>query len=168
MESFKPVIDEYYPILYKIGRSFTRTPADFEDLYQEMLIQVYKSLKNFRGQSKTSTFIYKVALNTAMTFNRNNKKKEQEVCTDDMTGLDHQDDSGGSGQEKEQNVELLYDAINELCKDERAMILLHLEGKQYDEIAAIMGISKSNTGVKLMRIRKRLQTILIRRGYERN
>jgi len=105
MESFKPVIDEYYPILYKIGRSYTRTPADFEDLYQEMLIQVYKSLKKFRGQSKTSTFIYKVALNTAMTFNRNNKKKEQEVCTDDMAGQDHQEDPGGSGQEAEQHIE---------------------------------------------------------------
>ncbi len=170
MESFKPIVDEYYPIFYKIARSFTRKPADFEDLYQEMLIQVYQSLKNFRAQSKMSTWIYKVALNTAMTYSRSSKKRKQEVETGDMGGLDRAEEVDGAArkEEKEREIEILYESINELKKDDRAMILLHLEGKQYDEIAEIMGISKSNTGVKLMRIKKRLQSILIRKGYEQN
>jgi RNA polymerase sigma-70 factor (ECF subfamily) len=85
-----------------------------------------------------------------------------------MSIWDRQDDSTDTAQERDKEVEMLYDAINELKKDERAMVLLHLEGKQYDEIAEIMGISQSNTGVRLMRIRKRLQSILIRKGYERS
>lgn len=168
MESFKSIIDEYHPILYKIGRSFTNTRSDFDDLYQEMLIQIYHSLDGFRRESKISTWLYKVALNTAMTYNRKNKKKKQEVQSDDMSIWDRQDDSTDTAQERDKEVEMLYDAINELKKDERAMVLLHLEGKQYDEIAEIMGISQSNTGVRLMRIRKRLQSILIRKGYERS
>mgnify|MGYP000040524090 FL=1 len=168
MESFKNIIDEYYPILYKIGRSFTNNRSDFDDLYQEMLIQIYHSLNGFRRESKISTWLYKVALNTAMTYNRKNKKKKREVQSDDMSLWDHQDDSTDTAQERDMEVEMLYDAINELKKDERAMVLLHLEGKQYDEIAQIMGISQSNSGVRLMRIRKRLQSILIRKGYERS
>lgn len=168
MESFKSIIDEYHPILYKIGRSFTNNRPDFDDLYQEMLIQIYHSLDGFRRESKISTWLYKVALNTAMTYNRKNKKKKREVQSDDMSIWDRQDDSTDTAQERDREVEMLYDAINELKKDERAMVLLHLEGKQYDEIAEIMGISQSNTGVRLMRIKKRLQSILIRKGYERS
>jgi RNA polymerase sigma-70 factor (ECF subfamily) len=170
MEYFKSIVEEYYPIFYKIARSFTRNSADFEDLYQEILIQVYQSLKNFREESKQSTWIYKVALNTAMTYSRGNKKKRREVETDDMASHDRgsQTDGPEKKEEEERKIEMLYESINKLNKDDRAMILLHLEGKQYDEIAEIMGISKSNTGVKLMRIRKRLQSILISKGYERN
>jgi RNA polymerase sigma-70 factor (ECF subfamily) len=167
MENFKPIIDEYHPILYKIGRSFTRHRADFDDLYQEMLIQIYQSLKSFRGEARISTWLYRVALNTAMTYNRNNHKKHNKVAATDMTELEQQEEPLSAAHDKDQRVEMLYQAINELKKDDRAMILLHLEGKQYDEIAEIMGISKTNTGVKLMRIRKRLQSILTRRGYER-
>jgi RNA polymerase sigma-70 factor (ECF subfamily) len=167
MEDFKSIIDAYHPILYKIGRSFTRHRADFDDLYQEMLIQIYQSLKSFRGESRMSTWLYRVALNTAMTYNRNNHKKNNEVAAADMAVLDSQQEPLSAAREKDQRVEMLYQAINELKKDERAMILLHLEGKQYGDISDIMGISKTNTGVKLMRIRKRLQTILTRKGYER-
>jgi RNA polymerase sigma-70 factor (ECF subfamily) len=103
-----------------------------------------------------------------MTYNRKNKKKKREVQSDDMSLWDSRDDSTDTEQKRDREVEMLYDAINELKKDERAMVLLHLEGKQYDEIAQIMGISQSNTGVRLMRIRKRLQSILIRKGYERS
>lgn len=167
MKDFKSIADEYYPILYKIGRSFTSNSADFEDLYQEMLIQIYDSLKNFRSESKLSTWIYRVALNTALTFNRSNKKKQTETYPDNWGNFEKEDKPETGAQDREASIELLYAAINELKKEEKAMILLHLEGKQYDEIADIMGISKTNTGVKLMRIKNRLQTILRRKGYER-
>lgn len=167
MEDFKSIIDAYYPILYKIGRSFTKDPADFDDLYQEMLIQVHDSLKSFRQDAKISTWIYRVALNTALTYSRSNKKKKNEFRTDNVKYFEQSDEADSGAYEREKKIELLYESINELKKEERAMILLHLEGKQYDEIADIMGISKSNTGVKLMRIKKRLQTILTEKGYER-
>ena len=167
MENFKAIIDEYHPILYKIGRSYTRHRADFDDLYQEMLIQIYQSLKSFRGESRMSTWLYRVALNTAMTFNRNNHKRQNEVAEADIARLERQEEPISEARKTDWDVEMLYEAIHELKKDDRAMILLHLEGKQYCDIADIMGISKTNTGVKLMRIRKRLQTILTRKGYER-
>jgi RNA polymerase sigma factor (sigma-70 family) len=72
MENFKEIIKEYHPILYKIGRVYTNDD-DFDDLYQEMLIAIWKALKNFRGDSKISTWLYKVALNTALTYQRKNK-----------------------------------------------------------------------------------------------
>lgn len=167
MKKFNQIIETHYPILYKIGRSYTRTNADFDDLYQEMLISVYDSLKSFREESKLSTWIYRVALNTALTYQRSNKKKSNEMPAEDLKQFGQEDSQGRDADGKEKKIELLYLSINELKKDERALILLHLEGKSYDEIADIMGISKSNTGVKLLRIKKQLQTILIRKGYER-
>lgn len=166
MEDFKSIVDEYYPIIYKIGRSFTNNSADFDDLYQEMLIQIHNSLKSFRSESKLSTWIYRVALNTALTFNRSDKKRQNETHTDDWEKIDREEDLESAAKERESKIEMLYTAINELKKEDRAIILLHLEGKQYDEISEIMGISQSNTGVKIMRIKNRLQTILRRKGYE--
>lgn len=166
MEDFKSIVDEYYPIIYKIGRSFTSNAADFDDLYQEMLIQIHDSLKSFRSESKLSTWIYRVALNTALTFSRSDKKRQSETYTDKWDKIDREEESDVAAQERESRIEMLYVAINELKKEDRAIILLHLEGKQYDEISEIMGISQSNTGVKIMRIKNRLQTILRRMGYE--
>lgn len=166
MEDFKSIVDEYYPIIYKIGRSFTSNAADFDDLYQEMLIQIHDSLKSFRSESKLSTWIYRVALNTALTFNRSDKKRQSETYTDKWDKIDREEESDVVAQERESRIEMLYAAINELKREDRAIILLHLEGKQYDEISEIMGISQSNTGVKIMRIKNRLQTILRRMGYE--
>ena len=166
MEDFKSIVDEYYPIIYKIGRSFTSNAADFDDLYQEMLIQIHDSLKSFRSESKLSTWIYRVALNTALTFSRSDKKRQSETHTDKWDKIDREEESDVAAQERESRIEMLYVAINELKKEDRAIILLHLEGKQYDEISEIMGISQSNTGVKIMRIKNRLQTILRRMGYE--
>jgi RNA polymerase sigma-70 factor (ECF subfamily) len=168
MEDFRTIVEEHYPILYKIGRSYTRTTADFDDLYQEMLISLYDSLKNFRQEAKLSTWIYRVALNTALTFQRDERKKSQEVKVEEQVLSGELDDQEGAYETREKQIEMLYESINELKKDDRAIILLHLEGKSYDEIAEIMGIGKSNTGVKLMRIKKQLQDILIRKGYERN
>jgi len=165
-EDFKSIVDEYYPIIYKIGRSFTSNSADFDDLYQEMLIQIHDSLKSFRSESKLSTWIYRVALNTALTFSRSDKKRQSETYTDKWDKIDREEESDVAAQERESRIEMLYAAINELKKEDRAIILLHLEGKQYDEISEIMGISQSNTGVKIMRVKNRLQTILRRMGYE--
>ncbi|MCF8330915.1 MAG: RNA polymerase sigma factor [Bacteroidales bacterium] len=167
MEDFKSVIDKYYPLLYKIGRSFTNNKADFDDLYQEMLIQVYHSMKQFKGKSKMSTWIYRVALNSAISYSRKHKRKEREISRDNFNLHENSSDEKNDVNEREKKIELLYESINELKKDERALILLHLEGKQYDEIAEIMGISRTNTGVKIMRIRKKLQRILTKKGYER-
>lgn len=167
MEPFKAIVDQYYPILYKIGRSFTRNQVDFDDLYQEMLIQIHASLQSFRSEAKLSTWLYRVALNTALTYNRNQKKSRHEVQTEDMGLLNEPDNDRHSSYEYRERIELLYASINELKKEDRAIILLHLEGKKSAEIAEILGISATNARVKFMRIKKQLQAILTRKGYER-
>lgn len=166
MENFKSIIDRYYGILYRIGRSYANNPADFEDLYQEMLIQIYEALKNFREEAKLSTYIYRVALNTALTYNRKSGKKKREAYPGSEASFERQDDNGDEAKKREQKIEMLYAGINELKKDERAIMLLHLEGKKYTEISEILGITETNARVKFMRIKKRLENILREKGYE--
>lgn len=166
---FKHIIDEYNGILYKIARSYTLGEADFKDLYQEMLIQLWKSYGRFRGESKISTWIYRVVLNTALTFQKKQNRKQA------INPIDHISfriaDQGRVGVEqvfqKEEKIELLYKCINQLGKDERAIILLHLDEKKYEEIAEIIGLTTSHVGVKLLRIKKQLFKLLNEQGYGR-
>lgn len=166
---FQHIIDQHYGILYKIGRAYTQDQADFEDLYQEMLIQLWQSFSRFQGNAKLSTFIYRVALNTALTHQRKAKRRV------DQAGLEEQlyrlpDNSAGETEEmkqQEQRINMLYDSINELKKEDRAIILLHLEGNSYEEMADVLGITVNNIGVRLLRVKKRLQKLLMARGYER-
>lgn len=170
MESgFQHIIDQHYGILYKIGRAYTRDQADFEDLYQEMLIQLWQSFPRFKGASKLSTFIYRVALNTALTHQRKAKREpraynleERAYRLADNSALETETE-----RQREQQVNLLYECINDLKKEDRAIILLHLEGNAYEEMAEIMGITVNNIGVRLLRVKKRLQKLLMAKGYER-
>jgi RNA polymerase sigma-70 factor (ECF subfamily) len=166
MSDFKQVIEEYYPILYKVGRLYSDNQSSFDDLYQEMLIQIYQSLNNFEGKSKLSTWIYRVALNTALTYRRNEKKKKREVPDETIGSFEMEDEAGEETRRREKQIELLYRSIRKLNPGDRGLIMLQLEGKQYDEIASIIGISKTNVGVKLMRVKKRLEKILREDGYE--
>lgn len=167
--AFRHIIDEHYGILFKIGRAYTRDDADFADLYQEILIQLWESYPRFKGQSKLSTWIYRVALNTALTHTRKEKRRPagHSIEKEAFRLSDDSQLQSEEQQQKERNIELLYQCINELKKDERAIILLHLDGNSYEETAQIMGISTSNVGVRLLRTKKKLQKRLIAKGYER-
>lgn len=166
---FQHIIDQHYGILYKIGRAYTQDQADFEDLYQEMLIQLWQSFPRFKGNSKLSTFIYRVALNTALTHQRKTKRRPDALNLEDqMYRLpDTSQDDMEVEQRRSAKVELLYESINELKKEDRAIILLHLEGNSYEEMADILGITINNIGVRLLRVKKRLQKRLIAKGYAR-
>jgi RNA polymerase sigma-70 factor (ECF subfamily) len=166
---FQHIIDQHYGILYKIGRAYTNDQADFEDLYQEMLIQLWQSFPRFQGASKLSTFVYRVVLNTALTHQRKNKRQVQAVGLEERAFRlpDTSQQESALEQEREQQINLLYDCINELKKEDRAIILLHLEGNAYDEMAEIMGITINNIGVRLLRVKKRLQKLLTAKGYAR-
>ncbi len=168
-KQFKNIIDQHNGILYKIGRSYTTEDADFKDLYQEMLIQLWKSLDKFQGNSKVSTWMYRVALNTALSYKRNQKRKKR---ADTLDHIGEKIACGGAAgieamNQKEQKIELLYKCINLLKKEERAIILLHLDGKKYEEIAEITGLTKNHVGVKIKRIKDRLQRLLKENNYGR-
>lgn len=154
--SFEDLIQEYHPIIYKMCRVYSDS-YDFEDLYQEILIAIWKSMSSFHGKAKWSTWIYRVALNTAMTYERNNKKSKTFFHVDNELI-----ERSGSPEKQEQSIskEELYTAISKLNKSDRSLILLYLEERTYEDIAEILGLSVSNVGVKINRAKKKLLTIL--------
>lgn len=150
------MIVEYHPVIYKICRVYS-SDQDFEDLFQEVLISLWKSHDSFEGRSKLSTWIYRVALNTALTYQRKASKLRFKTSSEELPNLStsyHYDTK------REEQVERLYRAISQLKKDERSIILLYLEEKQYNEIAEITGLTTSNIGVRINRIKKKLFHLL--------
>ncbi len=142
-------------IIHNICRLYCQDKDDRKDLYQEIVTQLWKTRHTFRGESKISTWIYRVALNLAISDLRK-KKRNPEKChaareLTDMPGEDqgfiHDD------------IKLLYKAIESLSKVERAMILLYLDKKPYEEIAGIMGIKSNHARVKMHRIKEKLKKI---------
>jgi RNA polymerase sigma-70 factor (ECF subfamily) len=164
-EEFIQQIDQNQGILHKVCGMFCSQIHDREDLYQEIILQLWKSWKNFKGDSKFSTWMYRVALNTAISMSARTKKHQpvKEIQKDQISPSE--DDYG---QVTEEDIQQLYLAISKLTDIERAVILLYLEEKSYDEIAQITGLSKSNVGVKILRIKKRLEVEMKKgTGYER-
>ncbi len=155
MTDFEKIIEKNHRIIYKICRVYSGDD-DFDDLYQEMLIAIWKSLKKFKGNSQLSTWIYKVVLNTALTYQKREKRRFFERV--ELREADGKESD--SLPPPDDKIELLYYAIKKLRPEERSFILLYLEEKNYEEIAAIMGISQGNARVKLTRIKKKLQTII--------
>lgn len=149
---FNTWLQEYGGIPMKIARSFSANPEDQGDLLQQMYLQLWRSIESFAGQSKTSTWIYRVCLNTAMTWQRSEKRRYRFLKSSDLPDL-------FAPPERLANASLLdalYAAIRELRPADRALILLYLEERSYREIGEIIGISESNTGVRLQRIKREL------------
>ena len=160
-DNFEELITTHHPIIYKICRVYA-DEYDFDDLYQEVLINLWKSKETFKGLSKISTWLYRIVLNTALTYSRNEKKHKQARAKEELS--EQFADTPSSSDEEE--VRLLYKAIAQLKKDDRSLIILYLEEKSYAEIAEITGLSESNVGVKLSRIKKRLHKILTDLSHE--
>lgn len=152
----KQVVKEYHPLFYKICRAYA-DDFDFDDLYQEVLINVWKGLKSFRQDSKLSTWMYRVALNTAMTYQRDKKRKHSHILSG--IELDREAEVSDSS-EKEERIKALYVALRKLTKDDRSIMLLYLDDRKYDEIAEITGLTKSNVGVRINRAKTKLRELL--------
>jgi len=151
-EEFVALLEKNNGIIHKISLIYTRNPADKADLFQEICMQLWKSYKSFRHELQFSTWLYRVALNTAISQIRKRKKLDR----DEYLNLYYQSPTG----ESDDRHKLLFRAIAQLNKIDRAMILLWLEEKKYEEIAEILGISKSNVSVKLVRIKEKLSEII--------
>lgn len=155
-KEFIELIRNHQGILHKICNVyFIRNPYK-EDYYQEILIRLWKSYPSFRNQSAFSTWLYRVALNAAIDIIR--KEKIQPVHTE-LSKIEYNIPDQEHNIEGEKK-EILYQAISQLCDVEKAIIILYLEDYSYKEIAEIIGISESNTGVKINRIKSQLIKIL--------
>ncbi len=153
---FEKTVRENAAILHKFCRIYTDNSDEYKELFQEMLIQIWRSLEKFRGEAKVSTFIYRICINTALSFraklNRNRKKFE---TLDGKIFIQPEKD-----RTQDEQLEKLYAAIRELKPIERAIVGLYLDEKSYEEIAEILGISKTNVATRLMRLKKKLIEVL--------
>jgi RNA polymerase sigma-70 factor (ECF subfamily) len=154
--TFVQWLDEHQGLIFKIVRAYADTLEDQDDLFQEVLLQLWFSIPNFQAKAKVSTWIYRVALNTALVWNRSEKKRRKHSAT---MAVFSQQQSNYSGQ-SEEIIGRLYEAIRKLAKVDASVVLMHLDGLAYSEMAEILGISESNVGVKLNRAKKQLALVL--------
>lgn len=153
-KEFVEQVQKHQGILHKICFVYSNNNADKEDLYQEIILQLWKSYPSFRKDAKFSTWMYRVALNTAITLNKKaalfENHKTQLIDEYAITEvIDYSED-----------IKILYKAISKLSKIEKAIIMLWLEEKAYSEISEIVGISEKYVSVKLVRSKKKLAKII--------
>ncbi|PQJ15461.1 RNA polymerase sigma factor [Aureicoccus marinus] len=144
-------------IVHKVCSLYTNDAHSHNDLFQEISIQLWKAYPKFRGESKFSTWMYRVALNTAITLYRKSKKRVRTQEYDSVLfkiKADQYDDT------QEQQLKLMYGAIKQLNDIDKALVFLYLENKDYAEISGTLGISEVNARVKMNRIKNKLRTIL--------
>lgn len=156
-KEFLALVNEHRGILHKVCRMYQWHKDAREDLFQEILLQLWRAYPSFRADSKASTWMYRIALNTAISGIRKDKRR---LPLQETETLPEVADSSPSGLERQERRELLLKAIFSLSKVEKALMLLYLEGYSYEEMAELLGISLSNTGVKISRIKKKLKELL--------
>jgi RNA polymerase sigma-70 factor (ECF subfamily) len=158
---FKNWLIEQAGAVLKVARAYTRTTEDRQDLVQEILLQVWRSLPQFQGRASVSTWFYRVALNTALDWHRKEHRRRVRQLS-----IFEADDLSVAGSDCAQQavqreiVERLYSAIRQLPKTDAALVLLYLDDLSYRQIAEVLGISESNVGVKLNRAKKALGELM--------
>ncbi len=145
----------YAGIIIKICRAYTNNQQDFEDNYQEVCLQIWRSRENFKGDSEWSTWIYRISLNVCLTIAKKKKNSTQEINEKHLN-----DTTDESGFISEDSLKELYIAIKKLPEIDRAVILLYLEEKSSQEIADIIGTKPLNIRVRINRIKTKLKTLL--------
>lgn len=154
MQFFQEIVEEHKGILLKVARAYCSNEDDRQDLIQEMMIQIWQSIYKYNGQFKISTFLYRISLNIAISFYRKNttRTKKYTVLNEQTTQIPTEDNT-----EYEQKLKLLEQFISELKEIDKALMLLYLENKSHAEIAEILGMSVSNVGTKIGRIKENLR-----------
>ena len=155
---FVTLVQEHQNLIHKICRLYTNSDAEHKDLFQEITIQLWKAYPKFRGDSKFSTWMYRVGINTAISLYRKSKRKILSYSFDDVSYKIPQTETYDDTQDKQ--LKSIYAALNHLNDIDKAVILLYLEDKSYKEISDTIGISEVNARVKMNRIKKKLKTQL--------
>lgn len=157
---FETQINEHRRILYKICNVYCPNPDDREDLAQEILAQLWHSYESFDGRCLFSTWMYRVALNTAITFTRREFTRKRYVISVEEKLL-----ASVPAREKDSaELRMLYDLIDGLDPLNKAMVLLYLDGNSYQEISDVLGITSTNVATKLNRLKENLRERFERTG----
>ena len=150
-------LGDHAGLMWKVVRAFTVTPEDQDDLLQDILLQLWMSLRSFRGEARESTWIYRVSFNTALVWHR--KEKRRIVKHEAFLKLNPSSETPAGASDRDQDdemIQMLYAAIRRLPKLDASLALMHLDGLSYREMSDVLGISENHVGVKLNRIRKQL------------
>lgn len=153
---YKTSILPHSGIIIKICRAYTDTEVDFEDYYQEVCLQIWKSKDRFKGDSKWSTWVYRLTLNCCLTLIKKKKNNRQNIPSD----FEQKEIGAQNNVFENESISMLYDAIRKLSEIDRAIILLYLEEKPYDIIGDIIGTSRNNIAVRITRIKVKLKELL--------
>ncbi len=140
-------------LVFKIVRSYSREAMDQDDLFQEIIIQVWHSIPSFRNESSVTTWLYRISLNTAIKWTRKEQKHNRTEALEEGHQLLHESESS-----IDERLVWLYEEIYKLDEIDRSLAILLLEGFSYKEMANLLGITESNVGVKITRIKKQLIT----------
>lgn len=151
-QAFTQLVRENKSTIYTVCYMFSNDEDEVNDLFQDTLVNMWKGFGSFRGESKSSTWIYKVALNTCISAERKKKTKHEERLSMNINLYEDQD-------AESMQVQQLHQLINKLGLVDRALVLMWLENMSYDEIGNILGISAKNVGVKLVRIKEKLKNL---------
>lgn len=153
--NFLSIVQEHQKLIYKICYCYCSNPDNRKDLQQEILIQLWRSFDKFDGRVKMSTWIYRIALNTAISFYRSDYKHSKSKVNIDAEVITLSDEA--SAAENDDNIQMLYKFINQLATLDKALILLYMDDRKYSEIAQILGITETNVATKINRIKKSLK-----------
>lgn len=154
---FVKLLEANQNIVHKICRLYTNDKDAHDDLFQEITIQLWRAFPKFRGDSKFSTWMYRVSLNTAITLYR---KSKRQIDTQDFESISFKLKSEEYDDTTEQQLKLMYDAVKKLNDIDKALVFLYLEDKSYREISGTLGISEVNARVKMNRAKDKLRKIL--------
>lgn len=157
-KTFYQFLDKNTGVISRVCRIYTDSPDDFQDYFQEVVIQLWRSFQTFRGDSKASTWVYRVALNVCLSQLKLRKRRPDKHTLESapLHALAHQ----AYDRTEDEQIRQMYAAVRKLKEVDRAIILLYLEGKTYEETADILGISAGNVGVRINRIKKKLNDLI--------
>lgn len=154
---YKTHILPYSGIIVKICRAYSNSQEDFEDYYQEVCLQIWRSRNKFQGKSQWSTWIYRISLNICLTLlKQENRKQANYTLTENLPDKAVEDSKAFTSE----SLNKLYAAIRKLSETDRAVILLYLEEHSHKEIAEIIGTNANNIGVRVNRIKERLKKLM--------
>lgn len=162
ISEFIRLIEENQNVIFKISRMYCNNEVCREDLFQEILLQLWKAFPIYDRKRKYTTWMYRIALNTAISQFRKTKSNKVDFVDSYSEVISYNDNFN----EKNEDARLLFNAISQLTKAEKAIIMLYMDDFNYEEISEIIGISVSNVGVKINRIKKKLKEYLKELGYE--
>jgi RNA polymerase sigma-70 factor, ECF subfamily len=155
-EEFVRLVNQNQALLHKVCNLYGHSHHDKEDLFQEIVVQLWKAWPGFRGESRFSTWLYRIALNTAISGLR---RKKNHIASYEPEKLPADIKDETEHKEQEERLSQLYQSIRKLSQIERAIVMLYLEDNTYEEMEDILGINQNNLRVKMNRIKEKLRKL---------